>query len=107
MYDIKDQISEWMKVERSSLYEIGLEDVEFSDYAEKNIHMTIQEMLLENESPENTRMAAGHQAGSVPCMSYWIEKTRELIIFLWNKYQYKALIVPKDAWMIRTDITIH
>jgi hypothetical protein len=107
MYDIRDQISEWMNVERNSLYEIGLEDIEFSEYAQRNIHTTFQEMMIENDIIDSDIIVTAAEGAHIPCRSYWVEQTRELVIFLWNKYQYKAIVIPENAWMVRSDITIH
>jgi hypothetical protein len=44
---------------------------------------------------------------SLPCKSYWIENTKDLVLFIWNDLHSEAIVVPEDGWMIRNDITIH
>ncbi len=39
--------------------------------------------------------------------SYWVEDTKELVLFIWNVSQAKTIVIPREGWMLRDDITIH
>jgi len=105
--DAKQQISDWTQIDKESLNDISLEDVEVSAYARENIesatiHMADDE-LDESTLEEYQTAIAAHLA----CKSYWVEHTRELVLFFWNTCQAKTIVIPEEGWMLRDDITIH
>jgi hypothetical protein len=105
--DARQQISDWIQVDKDSLNDISLEDVEVSAYAWKNIesatlHMT--DAPADNNSPEELQASPGTP---LACKSYWVEHTRELVLFFWNASQAKTIVIPQEGWMLRGDITIH
>lgn len=105
--DAKQQISDWIQIDKNSLNDISLEDVEVSAYALENIesaalHMT--DTLRDNDIPQNLQTALGPH---LACKSYWVEHTRELVLFIWNARQAKTIVIPKEGWMLRDDITLH
>ena len=107
MVDVKAQISEWMKIEKSSLNEIAIDDVEFADFAQENINVAVMQMLSATTCPPAKAVAECQSRDGLPCKSYWVESTHELIIYLWNGYQTKAIVVPQEGWMLREDIVVH
>ena len=105
--DARQQISDWIQVDKNSLNDISLEDVEVSPYAWENIesatlHMTDPPLDADPLEDLHTSLAT-HLA----CKSYWVEHTRELILFIWNSTQAKTIVIPEEGWMLRDDITIH
>ena len=105
--DAKQQISDWIQIDKESLNDISLEDVEMSAYAQENIESATIHMA-DNDLDENTledyqTALATHLA----CKSYWVEHTRELVLFFWNTSQAKTIVIPEEGWMLRDDITIH
>jgi len=105
--DAKQQISDWIQIDKNSLNDISLEDVEVSAYARENIesaalHMT--DTLPDNDTPEDLQTVLGPY---LACKSYWVEHTRELVLFIWNTNQAKTIVIPEEGWMLRDDITIH
>ena len=105
--DARQQISDWIQVDKNSLNDISLEDVEVSAYAWENIesatlHMT--DTPASNDGPEDLQTTLGTP---LACKSYWVEHTQELVLFFWNTSQAKTIVIPEEGWMLRDDITIH
>ena len=105
--DAKQQISDWIQIDKNSLNDISLEDVEVSAYALENIesatlHMT--DVPPDNDIPQNSQIVLGPH---LACKSYWVEHTRELVLFIWNTRQAKTIVIPQEGWMLRDDITLH
>jgi hypothetical protein len=107
MVDVKAQISAWMKIEKSNLNEIAIDDVEFADFAQQNINIAVSQMLNATTCPSIEVDTDCDMRDGLPCKSYWVESTHELIIYLWNGYQTKAIVVPQEGWMLREDIVVH
>jgi len=107
MTQIKQRICEWLNVEQNSLNEISLEDIEFAELEEQSINEEVSQMVSSVDSRVAVSESKPVQQESVPCRSYWIEDTKELVLYLWSGDQSKAIIVPRDGWTIREDITIH
>jgi hypothetical protein len=105
--DARQQISDWIQIDKNSLNDISLEDVEVSAYALENIasatlHMT--EAPSGYETPVDLQKSLGTH---LACKSYWVEHTRELVLFVWNTHQAKTIVIPEEGWMLRDDITVH
>ena len=107
MTRIKQEICEWLNMEQNSLNEISLEDIEFSELEEQSINEEVSQMMSFTNPNMVSSVSGMPGTDGVPCRSYWIENTKELVLYLWNGDQSKAIIVPKEGWMIREDITIH
>ena len=43
----------------------------------------------------------------MPCRGYWVEDTRELVLYLRINSQLKAIVIPNDGWAVREDITLN
>ena len=105
--DAKQQISDWIQIDKNSLNDIALEDVEVSAYAWENIesaalHMMDTPPVEDGPGDLHTRLAA-----HLSLKSYWVEDTRELVLFIWNHRQAKTIVIPEEGWMLRDDNTIH
>ncbi len=107
MDTVRSDVVEWLKVTQNSLNEIELEDVQLEPFVQKNIYKTIAKMLsLEKpveQAPEKTMLPIG----DITCKGFWVENTKELVLYVWIGDQSRAIIVPQDGWNLREDITIH
>lgn len=102
MIDAKQQICEWIDIDKNSLNDISLEDVEMSEYARENVETATLQMTV-SDTQELAPVVSTHLA----CKSYWVEHTKELVLFMWNASQTKTIVIPEEGWMLRDDITIH
>jgi len=105
--DAKQQISDWTQIDKNNLNDISLEDVEMSEYALENIESAALHMAdttIDNDVAKDLQTVFETHLG---CKSYWVEHTRELILFIWNIHQAKTIVIPEEGWMLRDDITIH
>ena len=107
MFDVKQQVSEWLSVDQNYLNEIALEDVEFEEAAQQNINRTISQMLLNNEPVSQIANQITLLAEGLPCRSFWVENSKDLVLFVWNGNHAKTIVVPHGTWTIRNDITIN
>jgi hypothetical protein len=103
MLDVKQQISDWIKIAKDCLHAIALEDVEMSAHALDNVASATHQMA---GSAEGHRVALNLE-DPVACRSYWVEHTCELVLFFWNAGEARAIVVPAEGWMLKSDITIH
>jgi len=101
--DVKQQISDWTKITKDCLHDISLDDVEVSDHALDNIASATHQ-LAGNTADD---WAAANLDDPIALRSYWVEHTRELVVFFWNASQAKAIVIPAEGWMLKSNITIH
>jgi hypothetical protein len=107
MIDAKQQISDWTEIDKDSLNDISLEDVEMSEYAQENVESATHQMMADDPQDSNREMPGSLPATRPICKSYWVEHTSELVLFIWNTHQAKTIVIPEEGWMLRDDITIH
>jgi hypothetical protein len=107
MIDAKQQIADWTEIDKDSLNDISLEDVEMSEYAQENVESATRQMITEDPQDSNWEMQGSLPATCPVCKSYWVEHTKELVLFIWNTHQAKTIVIPEEGWMLRDDITIH
>ena len=108
MKDIKRHLCKIFKIEKNKLNEISLEDVELEEGAQHDINSTVARMLSFNSNSFHAVVkSASHAAGVMPCTSFWVEHTKDLILYIHIGNQSRAIVVPSDSWMIRSDITIN
>ena len=101
---IKEQISEWLNIEQGILNEIEIEDIKFEPFAEKKIDIEVGRLLaFMNLGKKNNTVSRPEER--MLCKSFWIETTRELILYIWIGKLPKAIVVPSEGWSIRDDIT--
>ena len=105
--DARQQISDWIQVDKNSLNDISLEDVEVSAYAWENIESATLHMTDTPAVNDSTEAFQTTWGTCLACKSYWVEHTRELVLFFWNTSQAKTIVIPEEGWMLRDDITIH
>ena len=104
---IKKQLSESLHIEPQSLNEISLDDIIIADAVRHNIREALADLMLYNPMKMDTAIDISREPDHLPCKSYWIENTKDLVLFIWNDLHSEAIVVPQDGWMIRNDITIH
>ena len=107
MVSIKQKISMGLNLRQKSLNEISLEDIEFGRAEEESISREVVEMSSFGNLGNQTSERGVPQYFSVPCKIFWVEETRDLIVYVWNGIQSKTIIVPQDGWMVRNDVPIH
>jgi len=107
MKDIKREISEILNVEQKNLNEIELEDVEFSPFAQQNIDNVVGKILTINNPKKFIIKQQITKPDRLPCKSFWVENTKDLVLFISIGNESRAIVVPEDGWMIRDNIMIH
>jgi hypothetical protein len=107
MTDVKKRISEWLNLEQKSLNEISLEDIEFGEVEEQNINEEVEQMLSFNKHGDWNENNTMPETNSLPCKSFWVEDTKDLVLYVWDGNQSKTIIIPRNGWTIRDDITVH
>ena len=107
MADVKKRISEWLNLEQKSLNEISLEDIEFGEAEEQNINEEVVKMLSFSKHRNQDENHIMPETNSLPCKSFWVEDTKDLVLYVWDGNQSKTIIIPRNGWTIRDDITVH
>jgi len=107
MPSIKKHIGECIDVDQSSLNEISLDDVRFEENTLICIRKAVMQML-ESYYPFNPDInhTMLYKKG-VPCKGFWVENTKDLVLYFTIEKYFKTLIVDKDDWMVRDDITVN
>ena len=107
MTNVKQRLSEWLNLEQKSLNEISLEDIEFMEVEEQKVNQEVAQLLSFSNRGNRCGNKDMPQADSIPCKSFWVENTKDLVLYVWNGDQSKTIIVPQNGWTIRDDITVH
>ena len=107
MTNVKQRLSEWLNLEQKSLNEISLEDIEFMEVEEQKVNQEVAQLLSFSNRGNRCGNKDMPQADSIHCKSFWVENTRDLVLYVWNGDQSKTIIVPQNGWTIRDDITVH
>jgi len=107
MPSLKKHISEYIDVDQSSLNEISLDDVRFEENTLICIRKAVMQMLESYYpfDPDINRIMLYDKG--VPCKGFWVENTKDLVLYFTIEKYFKTLIVDKDDWMVRDDITIN
>jgi len=103
LLDAKQQICDWTEIAKECLHDISLDDVEVSAHALDHIASATHQMAGDAWGV----WPAMNLEDPIACKSYWVEHTRELVLFFWNTGQAKAIVIPAEGWMLKSDITIH
>jgi len=106
---IKKQLSSSLEIDQNHLNEISMEDVRIAESAKENINQIIADMLF-GSTPK--LKDAGEESKAtpddvVPCISFWVEQTKDLVVFICTDNMSEAIIVPENGWGVRSDRTIH
>ncbi len=104
MENILQKICRNLQLDQSNLNEIEIDDVELTTAAQQNIKDVILQMLSLKNQEQNIPQLSIASSNGLPCKSFWVENTKELILYVWIGEQSNAIIVPKDFWTIRDDI---
>jgi hypothetical protein len=107
MIDAKQQISDWLAVDKDCLNDISLEDIEVSEYAQQNIESATSQMADQAGDEDWLDSPELGLIYNLSYKSYWVEDTKELVLLIWNANQAKTIVIPREGWMLRGDITIH
>lgn len=107
MTSVKKRLSKWLNLEQKNLNEISLEDIEFMEVEEQKVNQEVAQLLSFSNRGHRCGDKDVPQADSIPCKSFWVENTRDLVLYVWNGDQSKTIIVPQNGWAIRDDITVH
>jgi len=107
MTNLKKQIGDCIDVDHNSLNEISLDDVRFDENALICIRRTIMKMLTLYEPLDPAIEHTMLYNKGVPCIGFWVENTKDLVLYFAIEKHFKTLIVEKNGWTIRDDITIN
>ena len=108
MHRLKELIRDLFEIEIDALHNIEIQDIEFAPLARREIGKTVGEMSAPMELPSD--MAGGLDLpsdNSVQCRGFWIESTKDLVLYLWDGDQSKMILLGSNHWTLRNDITIH
>lgn len=103
---IKETISRCLKIGYERLNEIALEDIEIERDSQARIYNTLYDLAAAAEINDR-QLASANESPGVPCTGFWIEGCRDLILYAWNDYQSRTIVIPPSDWFIREDIVIH
>ena len=106
MKRIKRNVSQTLDIATEKLNEISLEDIEIEQASQHRIYQALHDIArltdLHTSKPDPEEASPG-----VPCTGFWVEDTRELVLFAWSQYKTKTIVVPPEEWFLREDITVH
>ena len=106
MKGIKKTVSQTLDIATEQLNEISLEDVEIDQSSQHRIYRALYDIArlsdLYSQRPDPEEVSPG-----VPCTGFWVEDTRELVLFAWSQNKTKTIVVPSEEWFLREDITVH
>ncbi len=107
MNSLKSDIIDRLMTDQNRLHEIELEDIQLEPVVQKNIYKTIARMFSPEAPIDPVDWQILRPIGEIACKGYWVEDTKELLLYVWIGEQSKAIIIPKDGWDIREDIIFH
>ena len=107
MNTVRSDVFDWLEVSHKNLNEIELEDIKLEPLAQKNIYKTIAKMMSLEKPEDEFSEQPVLPTDDITCKGFWVETTRELVLYVWIGDQSRAIIVPQDGWNIREDIIIH
>ncbi|MBT8356899.1 MAG: hypothetical protein HKO79_11370 [Desulfobacterales bacterium] len=107
MSSLKKHISKCIDIDQISLNEISINDIWFEENTLIYIREAVMKMLEEYYpfDPDINRMMC-YDTG-VPCKGFWVENTKDLVLHFTIEKHFETLIINKDDWMVRDDITIN
>jgi len=103
---IKNTVSRTLDIATDQLNEISLEDVEIDQASQHRIYEALYDMaFLSDRTIRSIDPQETHPG--VPCTGFWVEDTRELVLFAWCRHKTKTIVIPPNEWFLREDITVH
>ena len=106
LHQIKAALSRRLEIGGDCLNEIALEDIEIERPSQERIYNALYDLAVEGEACRQYALSGTGSPG-VPCTGFWREDSEDLILYAWNAYQSKTIVVPREDWFIREDIVIH
>ena len=106
MQRIKHTVSLTLDIAAERLNEISLEDVEIEQDSQDQIYQALFDMAL-SQGLEGPVPDPRDPPRGVPCTGFWVEDTRELVLFAWSEDRTKTIVIPPGEWFLREDITVH
>ena len=106
MKRIKNTVSRALEIAMDQLNEISLEDVEIDRVSQQQIYQALYDMALLSDFTSTIDDGENANTG-VPCTGFWVEDTRELVLFAWCAHKTKTIVIPPGEWFLREDITIN
>jgi hypothetical protein len=103
---IKHSVSLALDIAAERLNEISLEDIEIEQDSQDQIYRALIDMTLKEDLDGILRDSEAAPRG-LPCTGFWVEGTRELILFAWSQERTKTIVIPPEDWFLRDDITLH
>ncbi|MFO7985835.1 MAG: hypothetical protein R6U38_08205 [Desulfatiglandaceae bacterium] len=107
MHRLKELISDLFEIEQDCLHNIEIQDIQFAPLAEQEIDRTVGEMSALTGCSIDIAVQMTDQQNGVRCRGFWIESTRDLVLYLWNSLQSRTILLGRNNWAIRNDITVH
>ncbi|MFP3913058.1 MAG: hypothetical protein ACLFUT_13370 [Desulfobacteraceae bacterium] len=107
MHRLKELISDLFEIELDSLHNIEIQDLQFTPGAEQEIGKTLGEMSSLGGGLMDVSRQEMDQKDGVRCQGFWIESTRELVLYLWDRCASRAILLGRNTWSVRNDITLH
>ena len=105
---IKTYLSQWLQIDDRRLNEISIDDITFSDPARADINRCVAPLLKGAVKGAEPMPIDGPLKGDdLPCKSFWVDHTFELVLFVWIGAQAKTVIVESEGWRLRDDISVH
>ena len=106
MQRIKRTVSLALDITTEELNEISLEDIEIDQASKRRIYKALYDMTLISDMVSDTLENEVPNSG-VPCTGFWVEGTKELILFAWCQHRSETIVIPSEEWFLRDDITVH
>jgi len=103
---IKHTVSIALAIAAEQLNAISLEDVEIDQNSQDQIYQALLDMTLD-DGIEGIIRDSDECPKGIPCTSFWVEDTRELVLFAWSQDKTKTIVIPAEEWFLRDDITLH
>jgi len=107
MERLKELISELFEVDLNHLHNIEVRDIEFGPSAKQEIGKTVGEMASLGGISTDMPKYDFKPTDGVFCQGFWIESTQDLVLYLWDTYQARAILLSSNNWEIRNDVTLH
>ncbi len=107
MCNLKQYVSECLQIDQNQLHDISLEDVQLLQDAQRDISTIVDEMITDFYPALPTDDPTLTLNNGVPCKGYWVEGTKDLVIYIALRNLSRTIVIPRNGWMIRADITIN
>ncbi len=104
---IRLYISDRLQIDGDLLNEISIGDVRFSEPARQDINRSVAPLLEAGREASEAPGQASDGIGALPCKSFWIEGTCDLVLFIWIGTRARTLLVEPDGWRLREDVSVH